>query len=91
MISRQDKALERIRSSDLTPSEECPVGAIREVKEDGTEVFIGHVSFSRFIWKTLALNDARETEASRKMQKENDERVLGDPKLDWNIGCEYLH
>ena len=90
MITQQKAALERLRSGELSPYLDAPVSVIREVQEDGSEVFIGNLDFSRFAWMSLVINQGVETEETERIQKENDERQAGDPDLAWNLGCMYF-
>jgi len=71
---------------------ECPVRAIREIKEDGQDVYLGDVAISRCLefleGKLLALPDR---EASEERMKEyidlNARRKVGNADIIWMIGC----
>ncbi|KDQ63162.1 hypothetical protein JAAARDRAFT_29166 [Jaapia argillacea MUCL 33604] len=57
----------------------CPVHSLREVKEDGEEVFIGDCSIVR----------GRHLEIGEEAAKVNAEKQVGDPEIIWAIG-DYL-
>jgi len=90
MIVKQGVALEKLRNGDLSPNLDAPVSVIREIQEDGTETFIGNIEFFPFPWLALALNNGVETEETKRIQKENNERQPGDPELIWNLGCRCI-
>ncbi len=62
----------------------CPVSCLRGVQEDGTEVFLGVVEFTRCGYPDLLNGQERERIVSR-----NESRKRGDPETVWCIGCEY--
>ncbi|KAH9950908.1 GNAT domain-containing protein [Amylocystis lapponica] len=62
----------------------CPVRTIREVKEDGTDVFIGDIYLHR-----CAFQGEEDAEEEKRLCVENAHRELGDPDLVWCIG-DYL-
>ncbi|RPD55856.1 hypothetical protein L227DRAFT_295216 [Lentinus tigrinus ALCF2SS1-6] len=59
----------------------CPVGCLRGLKEDGTEVFLGVVEFTRCGYPDLLNQQERERIVSR-----NESRKRGDPETVWCIG-----
>ncbi|KAJ7497993.1 GNAT domain-containing protein [Mycena galericulata] len=63
------------------PFSECPVRHIREVQEDGTEVFIGDVGIYRSSW-----SDVLDREERARLVAENNARVAGDPDIVWHVG-----
>ncbi|EMD41855.1 hypothetical protein CERSUDRAFT_110415 [Gelatoporia subvermispora B] len=58
----------------------CPVSHLREIQEDGTDTFLGAISFRRCCFQ------GEEPELRSRLQKENDERLVGDPQIIWCIG-----
>lgn len=46
----------KVRDNVLSPVEERPITAIREVKEDGIELYLGSVAFERFGMMALSVN-----------------------------------
>lgn len=66
----------------------CPVGAIREVKEDGTDNFLGHIGFFRCPWMELA--GSVDWDKKDERVKENNAREAGDPEIVWTVGCKWM-
>lgn len=62
----------------------CPVGCLRGVKADGTEIFLGVIEFTRCGYPDLL--DRQEQE---RMVSKNESRKRGDPETVWCIGCKY--
>jgi len=62
----------------------CPVQSIREVKEDGEEVHIGEVRIIRSNFFHI-----RDEEEAKRLEKENNQRAVGDPNIEWFFG-DYL-
>ncbi|THH10212.1 hypothetical protein EW146_g8443 [Bondarzewia mesenterica] len=62
----------------------CPVRAIREQKEDGTEIFLGDCGFNLYKFEEILDESARAQSV-----EENSAREIGDPKIIWQIG-DYL-
>lgn len=58
-----------------------PVRSIREVREDGSELFLGDITLIRERWP-----DFEDEEAKAALAKPNAERELGDPEIVWCIG-----
>jgi hypothetical protein len=63
----------------------CPVNVIREVKEDGGDIYLGDISLRRCI--DVRLLAAADDESRNHHAEENSCRVVGDPKIIWTIGC----
>ncbi|TFK41961.1 GNAT domain-containing protein [Crucibulum laeve] len=70
----------------LILTHQCPVRCIREVKEDGTDVFIGDIGFTRFPNGEFIGTDGVDWENKERNVKENEQRQLGDPEIIWSIG-----
>jgi len=62
----------------------CPVRTLREVRPDGTDIYLGDIEIHRARW--LEVLDA---ERRSELIEENDARVIGDPEIVWEIG-DYL-
>lgn len=67
--------------ADSQKAEGCPVNAIREMKEDGTQVFLGSIGVFRGSFSHLEISE----EMSR-LKEENLQREAGDPGIVWAIG-----
>ncbi|KIP04988.1 hypothetical protein PHLGIDRAFT_92733 [Phlebiopsis gigantea 11061_1 CR5-6] len=59
----------------------CPVRYIREVQEDGTDVYLGDVDIHR-----CGYPDVQDAAERARLCRENESRELGDPELMWCIG-----
>ncbi|KAJ7184663.1 acyl-CoA N-acyltransferase [Mycena filopes] len=73
------KSLEQTASPTPLTVEDCPVRSIREVKADGTDVYIGNISFKRCTWW-----DVQGVERD-KLMEENKARPTGDPEIMWQV------
>lgn len=86
MKSESDRVieeLERAKADDeLRVVDGCPTRCIREQKPDGTEVFLGHMSFNRCKWVDLS-EDQRNL-----LVAENEARKTGDPEIVWQVASE---
>ncbi|KAJ7281973.1 acyl-CoA N-acyltransferase [Mycena rebaudengoi] len=58
----------------------CPVRHLRELRADGTDVFIGDVGVARSTWPEVL-----DVEEKRRRVEENSARAPGDPEISWNI------
>ncbi|KAF8486709.1 hypothetical protein JB92DRAFT_2759409 [Gautieria morchelliformis] len=63
----------------------CPVRILREVKENGDQVFLGDCTIGK--WGFEDIQDPVERE---KLKMENDQRPPGDPETVWGFGADYL-
>ena len=63
----------------------CPVGCLRGVEDDGTEVFFGAIEFTR-----CGFPDLLNQQEQERMVSNNDSRKQGDPDIVWCIGCECI-
>jgi len=68
--------------------ESCPVRSIREVKADGTDVFLGDVGFDRCGYDELDATADADLEKKRLVDA-NRARKKGDPCIVWTFG-DYL-
>jgi RimJ/RimL family protein N-acetyltransferase len=59
----------------------CPVRAIREVQEDGSQILIGDIQVGR---------EANEAPWLTEDEKNNDSKPAGDPTIVWSLGCEFI-
>lgn len=71
--------------SELKLVDGCPVRHIREVKEDGTEVYIGDIGIERASWREITNKIER-----KQLLEENAARKPGDPEIVWQIGGEQI-
>jgi hypothetical protein len=77
-----DAVIEDLKANPSGPFGGCPVRHIREVQEDGTEIFIGDVGLVRSYWPELLDVDERKALAEK-----NKARAPGDPEIAWHVGC----
>jgi len=77
---KSDKILEDLREGKMVV-DGCPVQHIREVRSDGTDLFLGDLSVSRNGWPEVTDEELREN-----MTKENLEKPVGDPSIVWTLG-----
>jgi RimJ/RimL family protein N-acetyltransferase len=73
------KSLQEATSSDLFPVEDCPVRSIRELKDDGTDVYLGNIAFKRCNWW-----DVPGPERDR-LIAQNTAHPIGDPEIVWQV------
>ena len=64
----------------------CPVRFLREVKDDGTEVFIGDIGMFRCPYGELMGPSGVDWEGKAKYEEENNKLPAGDPGIVWSIG-----
>ncbi|TDL20984.1 hypothetical protein BD410DRAFT_790348 [Rickenella mellea] len=62
----------------------CPVNILREVQEDGSDVYLGSVDLHRCRWFHVPHSDEKLA-----MIKANEARTAGDPAITWEFG-DYL-
>lgn len=85
--------LERVRAenggelSDDWVAAACPFKAIREMKEDGTDVYIGDLMMARSGYEDLGV--APDDPERKRTTEENMARPKGDPEIVWTIGGTY--
>jgi RimJ/RimL family protein N-acetyltransferase len=83
--SRTDDVLAKLEESRnetiLRVTEHCPVRSIREVADDGSDVYLGDVGFERCRWLEI-----QDTEERKRKVDENQAKVLGEPTIVWSIG-----
>ena len=65
---------------------ECPVRAIREVRDDSTDIYIGDIGISRCHYGELIDLNGVDWENGSKRKEENDALEVGDPRILWAIG-----
>lgn len=71
---------------------ECPVRAIREVQDDGTDIYIGDIGISRCSYGELIDLNGVDWENASKRKEVNDSLEVGDPRILWAIGgtCAWI-
>jgi hypothetical protein len=65
---------------------ECPVSYLREVKEDGSDVFIGSLSITTCVYGELMGPDGVDWENKKKQEDENNSLNAGDARIVWCFG-----
>lgn len=65
---------------------ECPVSCLREVKEDGSDVFIGSLAITTCVYGELMGPDGVDWENKKKQEDENNSLKAGDPRIVWCFG-----
>jgi hypothetical protein len=78
-----DEVVGELQSTPDGPFSGCPVRHIREVQEDGSEVFIGDVVLGR-----SGFTHVLDAEERSRLVAENNARAVGDPDVVWNVGCK---
>jgi len=68
---------------------ECPVSFLREIKEDGSDVFIGSLGISTCLYGELMGPDGVDWENKKKLEDENNSLKTGDARIIWCFG-DYL-
>jgi len=83
MISDSDSVIRDLEEAqtdkELKMVDGCPARCIREQQPDGTELFLGHISFSRCKWWELS------EERRKPLVTENEARKAGDSEIVWQI------
>ena len=64
----------------------CPVGCLREVKEDGSDVFIGRLDITPCLYGELMGPDGVDWENKKKLEDENNSLKAGDARIVWCFG-----
>ncbi|KAF9817994.1 hypothetical protein IEO21_03069 [Rhodonia placenta] len=87
VIEESDAILRELREASAKDPEAplkivggCPVRILREIKEDGSEVYLGDIAFRRCDYLHVA------HEERLRLSEENARRQVGDPALVWCIG-----
>jgi len=84
------KELENVKDdSTLKIVKRCPVSFLREVNEDGTDVFIGSITITTAVHGELMGPDGVDWENKKKREEENNSLEVGDPRIIWCFG-DYL-
>lgn len=93
-ITGTDKVLEELKaardSKMLQMVDSCPLSAIREVKEDGTEALIGHINLFRCPWLEWAGSTNANLDRAKDWAEYNETRLAGDPEIVWSVGCKCI-
>lgn len=83
VIQELEKASQDNPSGLLRVVGECPVRTLREIQEDGTDIFIGDIGIHR-----CAFDEEKNPEVQRQLSEENARREVGDPEIVWCVGCK---
>jgi hypothetical protein len=74
----------------------CPVSFLREVRDDGTDIFIGSLATTTCLHGELMGPDGVDWENKKKREDENNSLKAGDPRMVWTFGgkqwstcCQY--
>ncbi|KAF9486332.1 acyl-CoA N-acyltransferase [Pholiota conissans] len=73
-------------SESLVTAKGAPICSIREVNEDGTDLFIGVISFVRLFYGELMNTKSVDFERAEQNVAENSRLDVGDPRIIWSIG-----
>ena len=65
---------------------ECPVSFLREVKEDGSDIFIGVLGINPSVYGELMGPDGVNWENKKKLEEENNSLKTGDARIIWCFG-----
>ena len=66
---------------------ECPVSCLREIKEDGSDVFIGDLTIKTCVYGELMCPDGVvDWENKKKQEDENNSLEVGDARIVWCLG-----
>jgi len=68
---------------------ECPVSYLREVKEDGSEVFIGSLGINTCIYGEFMGTDGIDWENKKKLEDENNSLKAGDARIVWCLAASH--
>jgi hypothetical protein len=82
--SSTKKAYDIFRGIEADPeafSAGCPFKIVREVTEDGRDIYIGDCSIVRWSY-----DEVLDPEVRNRMKRENEERIAGDSKIEWSFG-----
>ena len=76
--ARDDQTLKIVR--------ECPVRYLREVKEDGSDIFIGSLDITTCLYGEVMGPDGVDWENKKKREDENNSLKTGDSRIVWCFG-----
>ncbi|KAH0591178.1 hypothetical protein H2248_001273 [Termitomyces sp. 'cryptogamus'] len=91
-----DDVLKKLNAARNEPNaillNDCPIRNIRELKEDGSDVFLGDIGISRVVEGKFLVPAEEDTseETKAKYKAANDALPLGDPDIAWTVGCKSL-
>ena len=72
---------------ELIVTESCPVRFLREVKDDGTEQFIGDIGFFRYNrGELMGAEGTIDWSIKAEWEEKNRSLPLGDPSIIWALG-----
>lgn len=74
-------------SSSFKLVDHCPFRAIREVNEDGSEIFLGDITILRSIYGEI-MGGGLDWDRKAKFEEENSRLEAGDPNIVWTIGSK---
>ena len=65
---------------------ECPVSFLREVKDDGSDIFIGILGINPTVYGEIMGPDGVDWENKKKLEDENNSLKTGDTRIIWCFG-----
>jgi len=65
---------------------DCPVRSLREVKDDGTDIYIGDLEVCRCMHGELMGQGAVDWANKEALEAENNSISVGDPSIIWSMG-----
>lgn len=66
------------------------MSSIREVKEDGTDIFLGSIAITRCTFPELIDTDSVDWEHKEEKAAANEKLEVGDPNIIWSIGGIFI-
>lgn len=64
----------------------CPVRSLREVKDDGTDIYIGDLTVMRCIHGELMGSGVVDWANKEVLEERNNSIAVGDPSIIWGMG-----
>lgn len=64
----------------------CPVRSLREVKDDGTDIFIGDLGVIRCTHGELMGSGGVDWANKKALEERNNSIAVGDPSIIWSMG-----
>jgi len=64
----------------------CPVRSLREVKDDGTDIFIGDLGVMRCAHGELMGSGVVDWANKEALEERNNSIAVGDPSIIWSMG-----
>ncbi|KAJ7780228.1 acyl-CoA N-acyltransferase, partial [Mycena maculata] len=81
ITAESDVLLDELRTNPRGPFSGCLVRHVREVRAEGTDVFLGDVGLGLSNW-----TEVQDKEEQARLVAENNAQCAGDPDIAWHIG-----